>query len=100
MKYSAEALSLAGDKYLGRSYGEMDCQKFVEQCMADVGCRRDLRGSNAWYRAMDWTGTPEECLRQFGTVPKGAVLFIVESGGREPAKYRGDGKGNAALPEV
>ena len=60
MKYSAEALSLAGDKYLGRSYGEMDCQKFVEQCMADAGYRRDLPGSNAWYRAMDWTGTPEE----------------------------------------
>ena len=28
----------------------MDCQKFVEKCMADVGLKMDLTGSNAWYR--------------------------------------------------
>ena len=36
MKYSAEALGRAGDKYLGRSYSEMDCQAFAERCMADI----------------------------------------------------------------
>ena len=58
MKYSAEALSRAGDKYLGRPYSEMDCQAFIEQCLEDVGVRIDLKGSNAWYRKMTWTGTP------------------------------------------
>ena len=40
-KISAEALSKAGDKYLGRKYTEMDCQKFAETCMADVGLVMD-----------------------------------------------------------
>ena len=31
MKISAMDFSLAGDKYLGRSYEEMDCQAFVEK---------------------------------------------------------------------
>ena len=96
MKYSAEALGRAGDKYLGRSYSEMDCQAFAERCMADVGCRRNLAGSNAWFRAMDWTGTPEECVRLFGSVPAGALLFILARDGKEPAKYRQDGIGNAS----
>ena len=96
MKYSAEEFSRAGDKYLGRAYSEMDCQKFVEKCMADVGLRIDLAGANAWYRKMSWVGSPEECVRRFGCVPKGALLFILEKDGKEPAKYRGDGKGNAS----
>ena len=96
MTYSAEEFSRAGDKYLGRAYSEMDCQKFVEKCMADVGLRVDLAGANAWYRKMSWTGSPEECVKRFGCVPKGALLFILEKDGKEPAKYRGDGKGNAS----
>ena len=50
MKYSAEDFSYAGDKYIGRLYSEMDCQKFVENMMRDVGLNMDLGGSNAWYR--------------------------------------------------
>lgn len=96
MKYSAEELSLAGDKYLGRSYSEMDCQAFVEKCMADVGYKRNLAGSNAWYRAMSWVGTPEDCLKLYGMIPKGAFLFILKKDGKEPAKYMGDGIGNAS----
>ena len=96
MKYSAEALSLAGDKYLGTPYSEMDCQAFVERCMADVGYDRNLAGSNAWFRAMTWTGTPEECVSEFGHVPNGALLFILKQDGKEPAKYQGDGIGNAS----
>jgi len=94
--YSAEQLSTAGDKYLGRSYSEMDCQAFVERCMADVGYRRDLPGSNAWYREMDWVGSPEDCVREFGIVPKGAFLFILKQDGKEPEKYKKDGIGNAS----
>ena len=33
MKISAIDFSLVGDKYLGRSYEEMDCQAFVEKCI-------------------------------------------------------------------
>jgi len=99
MKISAIDFSLAGDKYLGRSYEEMDCQAFVEKCMADVGYRRDLGGSNSWYREcmkQGWTGTPEECMKQFGSVPKGALLFILEPvGPKTPAKFRDDGVGDA-----
>ena len=96
MKVDALSFSFAGDKYLGRSYDEMDCQKFVEKCMADCGLRMDLAGSNAWYREMTWTGSPEECVRTFGQIPKGALLYILEQDGREPAKYHGDGIGNAS----
>lgn len=96
MKIDAVAFSFAGDKYIGRSYAEMDCQRFVEKCMSDCGLHKDLPGSNAWFRAMTWTGTPEECVRVFGQVPKGALVFILEHDGKEPAKYRGDGIGNAS----
>lgn len=94
-KISAEALSLAGDKYLGRKYSEMDCQRFAENCMADVGLFMDLGGSNSWFREMTWRGTPEECKKIFGSIPKGALLYIREFDGKEPEKYRKDGLGNA-----
>jgi hypothetical protein len=73
-----------------------DCQAFVERCLADAGLQIDLAGSNAWYREMDWTGTPEECVALFGRVPKGAFLFILEQDGGEPPKYKPDGLGNAS----
>ena len=95
-KASAEELSRAGDKYLGRSYSEMDCQAFVENCLRDVGIRKDLRGSNAWWRTMTWTGTPEECVRIFGSVPNGAFLFILKDDGGEKQRGYYDGKGNAS----
>ena len=99
MKYDAVAFSWAGDKYLGRPYSEMDCQQFVENCMADVGLRENLKGSNTWYRHImnnGWVGSPEECKKQFGQIPKGALLFILEHDGKEPEKYRKDGIGNAS----
>ena len=82
-RISALEFSLAGDKYLGRPYSEMDCQAFAERCMADCGYRKNLAGSNAWYRECvnhGWVGTPEECVKAFGCVPKGALLFILEQG--------------------
>ena len=99
MKIDAVACSFAGDKYIGRSYDEMDCQAFVEQCMKDCGLREDLAGSNTWYRHImnnGWVGTPEECIREFGASPKGALLFILEHDGKEPKQYRQDGIGNAS----
>lgn len=96
MKASAVDFSLAGDEFIGRSYEEMDCQAFVERCMKKVGINEDLPGSNAWYRAMTWVGTPEECKRKFGCIPKGALLYILKNDGQEPAKYHNDGIGNAS----
>lgn len=97
-KASAEKLAAAGFKYIGRSYQEMDCQTFFEKCLQDAGITEDLKGSNAWYRKIrkeGWVGTPEECKVRFGSVPKGAVLFIhVYDGGEEKKGYH-DGLGNA-----
>ena len=92
-------LGEVGFKYLGVSYSQMDCQAFVEQCLRDCGREINLAGSNAWIRfVMDhgWVGTPEECVQQHGRIPKGAFLFILEQDGKEPAKYQGDGIGNAS----
>ena len=98
MKYDAVSFSWAGDKYLGRSYKEMDCQAFVEKCMSDVGLHMDLGGSNSWFREImkhGWTGTPEECMKTFGQIPKGAMLFIWEPvSANTPEKFRKDGIGD------
>ena len=97
-KYSAEALSLAGDKYMGRKYSEMDCQAFVENSMRDVGLMMDLKGSNAWYREVmknGWVGSPEECKKVFGSIPKGALLFIHAFDKGEEQRGYHDGLGNA-----
>lgn len=92
-------LAKAGCPYLGRKYSEMDCQKFVERCLADIGLRKNLAGSNAWFRECmlhGWVGSPEECKREFGMIPAGAFLFIHEfDGGEEKVGYH-DGLGNAS----
>lgn len=92
----AEDLCRAAPAYLGRPYKEMDCQAFVERCLKDIGIDENLTGSNAWYRTMTWTGTPEECIKSFGEIPRGAFLFILKQDGKEPGKYRADGIGNAS----
>ena len=96
MKPTGEELVKAGDSYLGRKYTEMDCQAFVERCLRDMGINLNLAGSNAWYRKMTWVGSPEECKKEFGGIPVGAFLFILETDGKEPEKYRKDGIGNAS----
>ena len=92
-------LGNVGFQYLGVPYSTMDCQKFIEKCLADCGWRIDLAGSNAWFRKCvreGWVGTPEECVRKFGTTPDGSFLFILEHDGGEPEKYKPDGLGNAS----
>lgn len=86
----------AGQKYLGTPYSTMDCQAFVEACMRDCGLKKDLRGSNAWYRKMDWIGTPEECRQTFGSIPDGALLYIWDDKGGEVARGYNDGLGDAS----
>lgn len=92
-------LARAGCPYLGVKYSEMDCQAFVERCLSDIGLRKDLAGSNAWYRYImqnGWIGSPEECKAMFGMIPEGAFLFIHSFNGKEPEKYQHDGIGNAS----
>ena len=96
MKASAEEFSAVGFAFVGRSYEDMDCQEFVERCMESVGIKKDLKGSNAWFRAMTWTGSPEECLRKFGSIPRGALLFIHAFDGGERKRGYVDGRGNAS----
>ena len=98
MKPTAENLSMQGDKYLGITYraNNFDCQDFVEHCLKDVGISLNLPGSNAWYRKMTWVGTPEECIKKFGSIPKGAFLYILKKDGKEPDKYKKDNIGNVS----
>ena len=96
---NGKQLAEAGFSYLGVPYSKMDCQAFVEQCLRDCGLEKNLAGSNAWFREVWNRGavmTPEECVRQLGTVPPGAFLFILAQDGKEPEKYRKDGLGNAS----
>lgn len=96
---NASDLATVGCRYLGTPYTTMDCQAFVERCLKDLGLRKDLPGSNAWYREVmnhGWVGSPEECKKQYGSIPPGAFLFILQHDGKEPAKYQGDGIGNAS----
>lgn len=88
-----------GFQKIGTPYSEMDCQAFVEWCLKQCGCDKNLAGSNAWYREVynhGWIGSPEDCVKMLGCVPKGAFLFIQAFDGEEPMKYRGDGMGNAS----
>ena len=95
----ATELAKVGFQYLGVPYSKMDCQAFVEKCLSDCGIKKDLAGSNTWYRFLmqnGWVGTPEECKALFGSIPVGAFLFILKRDGKEPAKYQKDGIGNAS----
>lgn len=96
---NGKELAQAGFNYLGRSYEEMDCQAFVERCLKDCGNSTDLGGSNSWYREVmknGWVGTPEECVKKYGSVPAGAFLFILEAvSASTPAKFQNDGIGDA-----
>ena len=91
----AKQFAQVGYKYLGTPYKQMDCQAFVEKCLADCGLKIDLKGSNAWFRKMDWVGTPEECVKTFGSIPDGAFLFIWNDKGGEVARGYKDGLGDA-----
>lgn len=92
-------LGTVGFSKLGTPYDVMDCQKFVEWCLKQCGCDKDLAGSNAWYREVLKNGrvlTPEECVRELGCVPQGAFLFIHAYDGGEKKRGYHDGLGNAS----
>lgn len=83
----------------GMSLKGMDCQGLCEYLLTECGIGKkecNLAGSNAHYRACRWTGTFDECRAAYGEIPQGAWLFILKQDGREPARYHGDGVGNAS----
>lgn len=95
----ASDLATVGCKYLGTPYTTMDCQAFVEKCLKDLGLKKNLPGSNAWYREVmrhGWIGKPEECKKKYGSIPPGAFLFIWENDGGEKEHGYYDGLGNAS----
>lgn len=95
-KPNAAEMTPCARSLVGTPYSTMDCQAFIEACLRSVGINQNLPGSNAWYRKMDWVGTPEECKKHFGIIPKGAFLFILEPVDEgTPGKYRDDGIGDA-----
>lgn len=95
-KVSALLFAQEGDQYIGRSYEDIDCQELAELMLRGVGIQKNLRGSNAWFRAMTWTGTPEECRKVYGEIPVGAFLFIWDGNGGEKQRGYSDGLGNAS----
>ena len=82
---------------LGAPYSKYDCQAYVEKVLRDCGVNRNWRGSNhMWREALSWRGSVDECLEQFGEIPKGACLFTVKHDGGERARGYRDNDGNAA----
>lgn len=95
----ASKMISVGCKLLGIPYSVLDCQAFVEKAIYGAGLNVNLSGSNAWIREVmrnGWVGTPEECKQKYGEIPVGCFLFILKNDGGEPAKYQGDGVGNAS----
>ena len=98
-KPAGAELAKVGFQYLGTPYSKMDCQAFIEKCLQDVGIKKDLAGSNAWYRYVKqngWVGSPEECKAKYGCIPVGAFLFIHAFDGGEEKRGYHDGLGNAS----
>lgn len=74
------------------TYQQEDCQAFIEQTVKRAGGRmKDYRGSNDMYRNACTSVVPLKGAK----LRPGMVLFIVKHDGREPERYKADGKGNA-----
>ena len=100
-KITNAALKAACEQMLTENitYAQMDCQAAVEEALIRCGIPAsecNLSGSNAHYRKMLGRWTPERMRDLLGVkeVPAGMFMFIVLASG-EPAKYSGDGYGNA-----
>ncbi len=78
-------------------YNQEDCQAFIENTVQRAGGKmKDYRGSNDMFRnACSYLDTLDNAVAS-GHLRPGAVLFILEHNGREPERYKVDGKGNAS----
>lgn len=74
----------------------MDCQGLVEWTLRELGMKADYRGTNdMWRNLVSVKGSVEDGVARLGAIPVGALVFIVDHDGGEPARYQGDGEGNA-----
>ena len=96
------ALQAITGNYVGIPYSRLDCQAFVEQVLKDLGVRKpdgtpyNWRGSNSMFRNyINWRGTKQECIDQFGRIPPGAFVFLVKHDGGEKKHGYDDDLGNA-----
>ena len=102
-KVTNSALKAACEQMLTEHipYTTLDCQAAVEEALRRAGVplsECNLGGSNAHYRNCLWRGTPERMIDLLGVkeAPAGVFTFIVEAeSDSTPAKYRGDGYGDA-----
>ena len=80
----------------GHTYADMDCQALVEYCVNQCGGSMAYAGSNVLYRnAMAYLATIENAKAEGKLVPGAGLLIVEEVGDGTPAKYRGDGLGDA-----
>jgi len=80
----------------GHTYAEMDCQAFVEYCVNSCGGRMAYAGSNDMYRnASAYLATIENARAEGKLVPGAGLLIVEDVSDGTPAKYRGDGLGDA-----
>ena len=80
----------------GETVKGMDCQGLVEWTLRELGMKADCRGTNdMWRNLVTVKGGIEDGVAKLGAIPIGALIFIVDHDGGEPARYQGDGEGNA-----
>ena len=74
---------------LGIKYSTLDCQGFVERVLLALGVKCNYLGSNDMFRNMcSETMEKSECIRRYGKIPDGALLFVVKHDGKEPKRYK------------
>ena len=59
---SGDKLGSIGFKYIGTPYSTMDCQAFVEKCLADCGLKIDLPGFVA-FKGVTFVSAPSTSRR-------------------------------------
>ena len=75
---------------------KFDCQGWLEAILRALGLKVSFAGTNDMWRNMGYEkGMIAECVKKYGKVPIGTPILIVDHNGGEPAKYQGDGQGNA-----
>lgn len=80
----------------GHTYAEMDCQAFVEYCVNSCGGHMAYAGSNDMYRnSAVYLATLANAKAEGKLVPGAGLLIVEEVSDGTPARYRGDGLGDA-----
>lgn len=100
MKPTSTQIAETATEYVLRdpppAYAEMDCYRFVRRCVRDNGGDMRYAGSNDVFRNGLAECMPLRSAADQGRLRPGWALFIVrDDSDATPAKYRGDGRGDA-----